>query len=103
MMISEVSDGQTGFTPELKDEAVKLVKERGVSVRQASPDLGLHETVLRKWVRTRGLSHSPPRCCRYCVQGDAPRPIVIDADVTIAEVIPPLPETHSTSRSLNGI
>lgn len=28
-----------------------LVKERGVSVAQASRDLDLHENVLRKWVR----------------------------------------------------
>jgi transposase len=39
------------FTPEFKDEAVKLVKERGLAVRQAATDLGLHENVLRKWVR----------------------------------------------------
>ena len=36
------------FTPELKLEAVELVKERGVAVRQAAADLGLHENVLRK-------------------------------------------------------
>ena len=30
---------------------MKLVKERGVSVRQAAAYLGLHENVLRKWVR----------------------------------------------------
>ena len=43
--------GRRKFTPEFKLEAVKLVKERGVSVRQAAADLGLHENVLRKWVR----------------------------------------------------
>lgn len=39
------------FSREFKLEAVKLVKERGVSVAQASRDLGVHENVLRKWVR----------------------------------------------------
>ena len=39
------------FTPEFKLEAVRLVRERGVTVRQAAADLGLHENVLRKWVR----------------------------------------------------
>jgi len=39
------------FTKELKVEAVKLVLDRGVSVAQAARDLGLHENVLRKWVR----------------------------------------------------
>jgi len=43
--------GRRRFTPEFKLEAVKLVKERGVSVRQAAADLGLHENVLRKWIR----------------------------------------------------
>ena len=39
------------FTREFKVEAVKLVRERGVSVAQASRDLDVHENVLRKWVR----------------------------------------------------
>lgn len=39
------------FSREFKLEAVKLVKERGVSVAQASRDLDVHENVLRKWMR----------------------------------------------------
>lgn len=39
------------FTREFKLEAVKLVRERGVSVSQAGRDLDLRENVLRKWVR----------------------------------------------------
>jgi transposase len=39
------------FTREFKLEAVKLVTERGVTVAQAARDLGLHGTVLRRWVR----------------------------------------------------
>ena len=39
------------FTREFKLEAVKLIKERGVSVAQASRDLGVHGTVLRNWVK----------------------------------------------------
>ena len=39
------------FTREFKLEAAKLVRERGVSVAQAARDLGLHENVLRKWIR----------------------------------------------------
>jgi transposase len=39
------------FTREFKVEAVKLVRERGVSVVQAGRDLDVHENVLRKWVR----------------------------------------------------
>ena len=39
------------FSREFKAEAVRLVMERGVSVRQAAGDLGIHENVLRNWVR----------------------------------------------------
>ncbi len=39
------------FTREFKLEAVKLVRERGVTVAQAARDLGVHGNVLRRWVR----------------------------------------------------
>ena len=39
------------FSREFKLEAVKLVKDRGVSVSQASRDLDIHVNVLRKWIR----------------------------------------------------
>ena len=39
------------FTREFKVESVKLVRDRGVSIAQASRNLGLHENVLRMWVR----------------------------------------------------
>ena len=39
------------FSREFKLEAVNLVRARGVSVAQASRDLGIHANVLRKWVR----------------------------------------------------
>ena len=39
------------FTREFKLESVKLVQDRGVSIAQAARDLGVHENVLRKWVR----------------------------------------------------
>lgn len=39
------------FTREFKIEAVRLVRERGVSVAQASRDLGVHENVIRKWLK----------------------------------------------------
>lgn len=43
--------GRRTFNPEFKLEAVKLVRERGIAIRQAAKDLGLHENVLRKWVK----------------------------------------------------
>lgn len=42
------------FSREYKLEAVKLVKERVVTVAQAARDLDVHENVLRKWVREHG-------------------------------------------------
>lgn len=39
------------FSREFTVEAVKLVKERGVTVPQAARALDVHERVLRKWVR----------------------------------------------------
>jgi transposase len=39
------------FGREFKIEAVRLIKDRGVSVAQAARDLDVHENVLRKWIR----------------------------------------------------
>ena len=38
------------FSREFKVEAVRLVRQRGVSMAQAARDLDLHVNVLRKWV-----------------------------------------------------
>jgi transposase len=39
------------FSREFKLEAVKLIRDRGVAYAQASRDLGVHQTVLRSWVK----------------------------------------------------
>ena len=54
------------FSREFKFEAVRLVRERGVSVAQAARDLEVHENVLRKWVRepTVDPQHAFPACRR---------------------------------------
>ena len=39
------------FGREFKLEAVRLVRERGVTVAQAARDLDLHANLLRKWVK----------------------------------------------------
>ena len=39
------------FTREFKLEAVRLIKERGVSFAQASHDLSVHQSQLRSWVK----------------------------------------------------
>jgi transposase len=43
------------FSREFKVEAVKLIKERGVAVAQASRDLDVGESVLRRWLREAGM------------------------------------------------
>lgn len=40
---------ETTFTREFKGEAVKLIRERGVTVAHASRDLDVHGTVLGRW------------------------------------------------------
>src|SRR5450631_3272042 len=39
------------FTREFKLEAVRLIKDQGVSYGQASQDLGVHPSQLRDWVK----------------------------------------------------
>ena len=50
------------FSREFKLEAVKLIKDRGVAVAEAARDLGVAESVLRRWVREGGVDprHSFP-------------------------------------------
>jgi transposase len=46
----EVGHGETEVTREFKLEAVRLIKDRGVSYVQASKGLGVHQSQLRDWV-----------------------------------------------------
>ena len=43
--------GRRKYTKEFKVEAVRLVAERGVAFVQAARDLGIHQNVLRNWVK----------------------------------------------------
>ena len=45
------------FNKEFKIEAVKLVKEGGLSVHAAAQDLGICETSLRRWVQQFEIDH----------------------------------------------
>ena len=49
--------GRRLFSREFKLEAIRLVKERGVSIVQASRDLDLGENVLRRWIREFSCEH----------------------------------------------
>ena len=47
------------FTREFKLEAVRLIRDRGVSYAQASQDLKVHPTQLRNWVKA--FAEHPPQ------------------------------------------
>ncbi|MBV9907652.1 MAG: transposase, partial [Hyphomicrobiales bacterium] len=49
--------GRWVFAREFKVEAVRLIRERGVSVAQSPRDLGIHENMLRRWAKE--LSSDP--------------------------------------------
>jgi transposase len=40
------------YTPEFKEEIVKLITEQGKSVTEVSRDLEIHDSVIRRWVKT---------------------------------------------------
>ncbi len=46
-----MGSGRRTFTQEFKEDAVRLVTERGVSVAHAAQDIGIHENTLHKWIR----------------------------------------------------
>ena len=50
-MEPEVSLERRRFTREFKLEAVRLIRDRGVSYARASEDLKVHPTQLRNWVK----------------------------------------------------
>jgi transposase-like protein len=50
----EVRHGEAEIHARVQDEAVRLIKERGVSYNQASVDLGVHQSQLRGWVKSFG-------------------------------------------------
>ena len=47
------------FTREFKLEAVRLIRDRGVSYAQASADLKVHPTQLRNWVKAGTIRSMP--------------------------------------------
>jgi transposase len=48
------------FTREFKLEAVRLIKERGVSYEQASQNLNVHTSRLRNWLKALPATSSTP-------------------------------------------
>ena len=48
------------FTEEYKKEAIKLVKEGGLSVNRAAKDLGIGDSTLGKWLRVAAENSPEP-------------------------------------------
>lgn len=43
--------GRGSYTREYKEDAVRLVTDRGLPVSQVALDLGIHENTIYKWMR----------------------------------------------------
>ena len=43
--------GRGSYSREFKEDAVRLVTEKGISVTQVAMDLGIHENTIYKWMR----------------------------------------------------
>jgi len=52
--------GRCVFAREFKIEAVRLIRDRGVSVAQAARDLEIHENMLRRWAKEFDVGFSWP-------------------------------------------
>jgi transposase len=44
--------GRKSYSPEFRDEEVRLVQQSGKSIRSIAQDLGIVTETLRRWVRT---------------------------------------------------
>ena len=56
-------DANTRFTPEFRDEAVRLAQTSGRSRREVAADLGIGLSTLRNWIdrrRDRQMDEPPP-------------------------------------------
>jgi transposase-like protein len=51
------------YTDEFKDEAVKLVTEQRYKITEAARNLGIHDSILRRWIKDRSpeTNHSSVR------------------------------------------
>lgn len=47
------------FSAEFKTEAVKLARQSGVSISGVARDLGVHESILRRWIQDASPSVKP--------------------------------------------
>ena len=80
------------FTREFKLEAVRLIKDRGVSYGQASQVLGVHVSQLRDWVKNsptiRNMSSPATARCMVAVYRSFLRGLIPKSNTTDREVSP---------------
>jgi transposase len=50
--VSKMANQRRRYTPEFKQEIIKLITEQGKPVRQVAQDIEVHESVIRRWVKT---------------------------------------------------
>ena len=80
------------FTREFKLEAVRLIKDRGVSYVQAAQDLSVHVSQLRDWVKK--FADDP----QHAFPGNGqmkPEQLEIGMQVTVDFGLHPVPKTPS--------
>ena len=68
------------FPEAFKREAVERVRSSGLTVGAVAVELGLHDTVLRKWVRHFGATQARGPAMRLTTQAPAPSPLDLAAE-----------------------
>ncbi len=48
------------YTDEFRDEAVKLVTTQGYKITEAARNLGIHDSLLRRWISARSTDTTLP-------------------------------------------
>ena len=61
------------YTDEFKEEAVKLVTGQGYKITDAARNLGIHDSLLRRWIRTRKPGESNPPSSNTKLQAELKR------------------------------
>jgi transposase len=68
------------FTETFKREAVERVRTSGLSITAVARELGLHETVLRRWVEAHGGTQAAGAALRPNTQAPPPSPSDLASD-----------------------
>jgi transposase len=78
--MSGVQVGRRVFPDSFKREAVERVSSGGLSAGKVAAELGIHETVLRRWMRQRGRAPAAASGTRQLAQVTLPSPADLAAE-----------------------